>query len=732
MSDRASRQSHESAVEVERYELTAAPAYSFALERRQFLQLSGGALVVAVLASRSAAQPQQGRGGAPATDDDVDAWLQVTPDGRVTVFTGKVEVGQNIRTSLAQTVADELAVPFERITMVMGDTDRTPFDNGTFGSQSTPRMAPQLARAARSAREMLVTRAAAIWSVDAATLAAEDGRVRGPDGRSLTFGDLVRDQQLRGAVTGEAAPAPHAEWRERGTSRSKVDARDYVTGTHRFPSDIDRPGLLHGRVIRPERYGAVAVSVDLSAARAMPGVVAVHDDTFIGVAAPSPHLLARAVDAVRVTWRHEEGLPTSETLFDVLRTTRGTASQGGGASPQITGRGAAALADAARTVRRTFHIPYIAHVPLEPRAAVAEWTDDGRVTVWTGTQRPFGVRRELAQAFRMPEDRVRVIMPDTGSGYGGKHTGEQAIEAARLARAAKRPVRLVWTRAEEFMWAYMRPAGVIEAAAGLDADGQLVAWSFDNWNSGGAGIRTPYDVPHQAITFHPSDSPLRQGSYRALAATANNHAREMLMDEAARLVGEDPLAWRVKHLAGGDSRVSRSSSGTPSIPVRLRGVLGAVATEVGWPVTAPAGRAWGIACGSEKNSVVATAAEVSRTRDGFRVERLVTAFECGAIINPEGVRHQVEGAVVQGLGGALFEEVRFADGRLLNGSLSQYRVPRFADMPAIDILLLDRPGQPSDGAGETPIITVAPAIGSAVRAFGPVADALPVRLVQQA
>ena len=699
-------------VEPERYELSAGPSYLFRLQRRQFLQLTGGGLVVAALHGSAAGQGPDMPARPDVLDtDDVAAWLQVDATGRVTVFTGKVEVGQNIRTSLAQTVADELKVPVHDIEMVTGDTARTPFDNGTFGSQTTPRMAPQLARAARSARALLLQRAAEVLRTDVAALTAAEGRVRATDGRVATYAELVKGQDLRGAIAADG-PSPRAEWVVRGTPVPKVAARAFVTGAHRFTADLSRPGMLHGQVIRPTGYGAVLDGVDLSAARAMDGVVVVHDDTFIAVAAPSPRAAARAADAVRAAWRVPDAQPSSSTLFDVLR--RGT-SQGTGrgpASPTVVGDIAEGRRLATRTFERTFHVPYIAHVPLEPRAAVAEWSDDGALTVWTGTQRPFGVRRELAQAFRLSDDRVRVLVPDTGSGYGGKHTGEQAVEAARIARAAKRPVRLVWSRAEEFMWAYFRPAGVIDVAAGVDASGRLVSWTLDNWNSGTAGIRTPYDIAHQALTFHPSASPLRQGSYRALAATANTFAREMVIDEVARALGEDLLDFRMRHLT--DSR--------------MRGVLRAVADHVGWPATPPAGHGWGLACGTEKNSVVAIAANVSRTADGFRVERLVTAFECGAIVNPDGLRHQVEGAVVQGLGGALFEAVQFEAGRLQNGTMSRYRVPRFADVPTIDVLLVDRPERSSDGAGETPIIAVAPAIGSAVRALGSVADALPVAL----
>jgi isoquinoline 1-oxidoreductase len=367
----------------------------------------------------------------------------------------------------------------------------------------------------------------------------------------------------------------------------------------------------------------------------------------------------------------------------------------------------------ARTFTESYLIPYIAHVPLEPRAAVAEWAD-GRLTVWTGTQRPFGVRSELADAFHIPEDRIRVIVPDMGSGYGGKHTGEVAIEAARLARAAGKPVKLVWTRAEEFTWAYFRPAGVIDVKAAVDARHRIVSWEFDNWNSGNAGIRTPYDIPNQRIQFHQSDSPLRQGSYRGLAATANHYAREMHMDAIARALNIDPFEFRLQHLK--DERVAA--------------VLKAAAQQIGWPKPSAAGRSLGIACGTEKGGYIATAAELSSAADSFNIERLAVAFECGAIVNPEGLRNQVEGAVVQGLGGALFEAIKFEGGHILNGSLAQYRVPRFKDVPSIEIVLLDRKDLPSAGAGETPIVCVAPAIGAAARAFGKVKPALPLTLVR--
>jgi CO/xanthine dehydrogenase Mo-binding subunit len=344
-------------------------------------------------------------------------------------------------------------------------------------------------------------------------------------------------------------------------------------------------------------------------------------------------------------------------------------------------------------------VAYIAHAPLEPRAALAEWSGS-KLTVWTGTQRPFGVRGELAQAFGIPEDDVRVIVPDTGSAYGGKHTGEAAIEAARLARAAGRPVKLIWTREEEFTWAYFRPAGVIEIASAARADGMLTAWEQHTYNAGAAGIQTPYDIANQLIAFHPALPVLRQGSYRALAATANHFARETHMDEIAHALGRDPLALRLLNLRD----------------ERLRAVLEAAAEAFGWGERPQPGHGFGIAGGAEKGSYVATCAEAALepATGKVRVVRIVQAFECGAIVNPNGLRNQVEGAIVQGLGAALFEAIDFANGKILNNGFSSYRVPRFGDMPAIEIVLVDRPDLPSAGAGETPIVGIAPALGNAL------------------
>jgi isoquinoline 1-oxidoreductase len=330
---------------------------------------------------------------------------------------------------------------------------------------------------------------------------------------------------------------------------------------------------------------------------------------------------------------------------------------------------------------------------------VAEWTD-GRLTVWTGTQRPFGVKTELAQAFKIPDSRVRVIVPDTGSAYGGKHTGECAVEAARLAKAAGKPVKLTWSREEEFSWAYFRPAGVIDVTSGVRKDGIITAWEFHNYNSGASGIDHQYEVENQTIQFHPTKSPLRQGSYRGLAATANHFARESHIDDLAHSVQIDPLEFRFKNLKD----------------QRMRAVLAAASERFGWSKSKGPGKVGcGISCGFEKGGYVATCAEIAIDPKGdVKIRRVVTAFECGAIVNPDHLKNQVEGSVVMAIGGALFESIEFEDGKVLSNKLSRYRVPRFSDTPVVEAVLMDRKDLDSAGAGETPIVGLAPAVGNAI------------------
>jgi isoquinoline 1-oxidoreductase len=689
-------------LEPERYELTAPPAYRFEVDRREFFKFLGaGILIIGVLKNAHALQ-ESGTGKRPdkSLPQEIGAWLHIGENGAVTVYTGKVEVGQNIRTSLSQCVAEELHVPVSKIQMVMGDTKLTPFDMGTFGSRTTPTMSPQLRKVAAAARNLLIGLAATQWQIDRKRLVAADGKVTDPETkRSVEYAVLVKGQQFTQTISAEDSPIPPTQWTVQGQSSPKVDGREFVTGKHRYPSDQKLPEMLHGKILRPASFGATLVSIDAHEAEQIPAVTVVHDGNFVGVVAPSVEIASRAVKAIRAEWKTEPQ-PSGKELFEYLKkNVVEDKDPTGNASRAEAGSVEKALASADHRLQQTYTVSYIAHAPLEPRAALAQWSGDN-LTVWTGTQRPFGVRSELAEAFRIPEERVRVLMPDTGSGYGGKHTGEAAIEAARLARAAKRPVKLVWTREEEFTWAYFRPAGVIEVTSGLRGDGTIVAWEFHNYNSGEAGIKTYYDIANQKIEFHPTRSPLRQGSYRALAATANHFARESFMDELAHLVNMDPLDFRLKNLKN----------------ERLRAVFEAAAKKFGWGRAKAASHGFGMGGGFEKAGNIATCAEVAvdRKEGEVKVVRLVTAFECGAIVNPDNLRNQIEGSNIMGLGGALFEAIEFENGRVLNGRFSSYRVPRFSDVPTIETVLLDRKDLPSAGAGECPMVGLAPAIGNAI------------------
>ncbi|MDB5321764.1 MAG: nicB [Phycisphaerales bacterium] len=693
--------------------------------RRGFLNVLGAGIVIAVAPETARAQvaPAGGRGrggggrGGAGGAKTVAARLHIGQDGIITVMTGKVECGQGARAELTQAAAEELRVGADRVRLVMADTGLAPDDGGTSGSQSTPSTVPAIRRGCSAARGLLVALAARRWEVDAKTLEVRDGKVSdGAAGaRSLSYADLAADKDaeklLAGAIPADVVMTPVESWKVMGTSVARPNGRDIVMGAHHYPSDVSRPGMLYGRVLRAPAYNAKLASVDLGPAKGMTGVVAVQDKDFVGVAATTAFLAERALEAIAKTakWEDPPAQPSSEALYDYLRErVRGGAPKNPFADE---------VAKAAKSLRQSYHVAYVQHCPMEPRAAVAEWIDD-KLTVWTGTQQPFGVRGALAQALGVAGDRVRVIVPDVGGGFGGKPTGECAVEAARLARGAGKPVSLRWTREEEFTWAYFRPAGVIEAEASLDDRGGLATWNFTNINSGGNEVQSPYRVAKNQARFVGSEPPLRHGSYRALAVTANTFGRESFMDELAVLAGRDPLEFRLAHLEGG----------------RLRTVLEEAARRFDWASRVKDKRAdvgVGLACGTDKGSYVAACAEVVADRKAgtFTVTRVCQAYECGKIINPANLMRQVTGAIVMGLGPALREEMRFAGGKILNGNFADYEVPRFADLPELEVHLLDRADLASAGAGETPIIAIAPAVANALfAATGVRVRQMPIRL----
>ena len=637
---------------------------------RDYFEVLGEGLVVVVPPEATAPGTWSPTGG---------AWLHVGADGRVTAFTGKVEVGQGTRAALQRAVARELRMPVDGVRIVMGDTDVCPFDIGTFGSLSMPTALPPLRIAAATAR-------------------AELGRV------GAEFAD--RRQELEAVKTGkrrvviasaDVALVPPTDWSDAG-SLTRPAALQAVTGAKVFATDIVVDGIWHGRVLRPPAPGQRLCSADTTAAEAIPGVIVRHGD-FVGVAASDASTAARALEAIVSAWEPAD-LVGEAALTDHLRTHPIEVEGWGGSFEHVTGAVDDALQSADVQLERTYTTAYLAHAPLETRVALAQWNGD-RLTVWTATQQPFNTRSELARAFGLRDALVRVVVPDAGGGFGGKHSPEVAIEAARLARASGHPVQVRWTREEEFTHGYFRPASVIDVRAGATSGGALTAWEFTNINSGSAAITCPYEVANQRIHFQPADAPLRQGPYRALAATANHFARESMIDELAHALRVDPLEFRMRNLR--DDRLST--------------VIAAATERFGWSDRRrESGVGAGFAAGVEKGGRIATCVEI-RSRPGaddLEILRIVTAFECGAVVDTDNLRNQITGATIMGIGGALFEAVHFDRHHILNPRFSEYRVPRFGDTPPIEVVLVDRPDLPPAGGGETPIVAIAPALASAL------------------
>ncbi len=660
-------------------------------ERDYFEVLGPGA--VSVLAARP-----EGATGGVWNPPNGGAWVHIGEDATVRAFTGKVDVGQGTRTALALVVAEALDIPADRVELRMGDTDVCPWDIGTFGSRSMPDAAPALYSASVGAGALLIELAAHRAGGRPEEFELRDGAVRrkgSPTG--LSFGDLVRGKSLVRVAPPTGPGALAIPVHRVGRSPSEPLADELVSGRRRYVSDVTRPSMLHGAVLWPPVRGATLLEADLGAAERPGGVRLVRDGAFVGATAETPTAARAAVASVRARW--DRPSYPAESEIEAYLTTHPHAGEAWDLEEDREGNLETGLAGAVQQLEARYRTAYIAHVPLEPRCAVAEWTGT-RLTVWVGTQTPFRARAHVAGALGCSEDDVRIIVPPTGAAFGGKHGREVATAAARLARAAGRPVRLAFTREEEFRYGYLRPMSIVDIRAGVDADGRLTAWSFHNLNGGAAAAPTPYVVPNRHVWNTLADSPLAQGPYRSLAANANNFARECAMDELAEKAGADPLEFRRRHLDD----------------PRLRTVLERATEKAGWSCRGRGpGAGFGLALGREKGSRVATVAEV-HVDPGRRVHvtRLVTSFEAGAIVSPEDLRSQVEGAHVMALGGALFEEVHFDRGAVTNPRLSQYRVPRFSDVPEIEVELIDAREHPPAGAGETPMIAVAPAIANAI------------------
>ncbi|MFN7934363.1 MAG: molybdopterin cofactor-binding domain-containing protein [Bryobacteraceae bacterium] len=636
-------------LEPDRFEIFAPAAHRFEFSRREFFTLLGAGVLYVISA-------QDAEGQQP---ERIAMRLHVAPSGMVTVLTGKVDVGQGLRTLLTQAAAEELRLPPEKVRVQTCDTAVTPDDGGTWASLTTPQTVPAVRMAAAALRE-------------------------------AGFKAEALQQTVAASVT---LTAPK-DWKVLGTSLPPVSGLDIVTGRQKYGADLRVEGMLHGKVLRAPSYHASLMKVDGSAAEKLAGVRFVRNGTLAGVVAGDEQTAFAALRLLKAEWK-ETPLPAHGDVFAQLRkTAEAPVLQRGSRYPAVIEQGSVqeAMKSAVRRHEATYTAEYIAHVALDCRSAIAAWDGD-KLTVHCGTQAPQVVRRELADAFRIPVSNVRLIVSTIGAGFGSKHRGECELEAAALAKAVGKPVRLAWSREDEFLAGYFRPAAVVDVKTGLDASQRIVGWDFHNYNSGASGLAVPYAIANSYCGFHKSDSPLRQGSYRSLAAVANTFARESHMDEVAHLTGTDAVDYRLRHIED----------------ARLRHVVEDGARRFGWK---RGQRGVGVACTIEKDARLALFAEVEEEKP-VRVRRLLLLFDCGAVMNPDNLRNQLTGALIQGMGGALFEAVRHDRRQVLTSRLSRYRVPRMADLPEIEVQLVDRREVPAAGAGEAGITLVAPALANA-------------------
>lgn len=672
------------------------------LGRRDFLRLLGGGIVVLFSTDAWDLLGQEARTRSYPTD--VNAYLRIAANGRVTVFSGKIEMGQGIVTSLAQMAADELGVSLDSIDMVMGDTALCPFDMGTFGSMSTRFFGPALRAAAAEAKAVLVTLASEKLGKPPEALSVENGVVFVTADRrtKVTFGQLAKGEKIVRKLEGKVAIKSVADFQVMGKAEKRRDAREKVTGKARYAGDIRLPGMLYARVLRPPAHGATRKSVDTSAAARVPGVLVVDEEGLVAVLHADPEAAEKALALVKAEYDVPEPAFDDRTVFAHLLSVAGE-----GEEKERKGDLAEGERRSVSLFEGTYRNGYGAHASIETHTALARF-EAGTMTVWTSTQTPFPNQQAIAQALGLPLEKVRVITPFVGGGFGGKSGGgQQAIEAARLARRTGKPVQVCWSRAEEFFLDAFRPAAVVAIRSGLDGAGRISLWDYRVYAAGSRSAEPLYDVPSCLLRTYgrwgsgPKMHLFATGPWRAPGANLNVFARESQIDTMAAHAKVDPLEFRLRNLSD----------------QRMRRVLATAAEKFGWTSAAgPSGRGVGVACGIDAGTYVALMAQVTVDRSTGRVavKRIVCAQDMGIVINPDGATMQMEGCLMMGLGYTLSEEVRFSGGRILTTSFDTYELPRFSGMPEIETVLVKNDELSPQGGGEPAIVPVGAVVANAV------------------
>jgi nicotinate dehydrogenase subunit B len=678
--------------------------------------------------------------------DRLDDWIAIQVDNTVLAASGKVELGTGTRTALAQIVAEELDVPFEQVRMVMGDTLRTPDEGYTAGSMTVQTSGSALRHAAAEARRALLEMASDRLDAAPDELAVQAGVISvtyHPD-RKVTYAELMGGKPFNRTVTGNAPLKPPESYRIVGASIPRVDLPQKVTGHPSFIHDLKVPGMLHARLVRPPGPEAQLVSLDEGSIADIPGLVKlVHQGNFIGIITEREEQAVMAANRLKVDWKEAGSFPRMQDLYTYLQ-----AQPTNDVLLLEEGRVEEILRQAHRQLHAIYEQPYHAHASIGPSCAVADVQAD-QITVWSSTAGPYPLRGALAQMAGVPVEKIHLIHMEGAGSYGQNGSDDVAADALVLSRAVGRPVRVQWTREQEFIWEPKAPAMVMEVSGGLDAQGNVIAWDYGVWSpthvarprfgnqlltarllSGEAespprfsmgaerNARTNYAFPKQRVMVHwLTMSPLRASAFRSLGGAENTFANESFMDELAAAAGVDAVDFRLRYLNG----------------PREREVLKTAAEKAGWQTRpSPKAKKDGVAQGrgvafaryENDQAIVACIAnvEVDQESGAMRVERIVVAHDCGLIINPDGLRNQIEGNVVQSLSRALKEEVKFTETRITSVDWDTYPILKFSEVPPVDIVLINRPERPALGAGEPSTITTAAAIANAIF------DAVGVRL----
>lgn len=685
------------------------------MSRRTLFKLAGGGIVIFIGLEPSTVRAQDAGRLYP---EDFNAYLVIRKNGRVTVFSGKIEMGQGVLTSQAQMVAEELDVELAAIDMVLGDTDQCPWDMGTFGSLTTRMFGPALRAAAAKARAALTRLAANKFAVPEESLVTKNGviSVRGEPGRHIGYGELSKGARIAQVVDEEAALRAASDFRVIGSSPLRLDALEKVTGAAKYAADIRRQGLLYARILRPPMHGATLLKLDTLNAEKVSGIMLVKQGGLIAALSADPEAATAALAQVKADWSLPEQKVDPGNIFEHI-------SKQATKQKIVTRKGdiADARAGVATLFEMTYQKGYVAHAPIEPHAAVAE-VRDGKATIWASTQTPFPARDQIAKMLGMEPKNVRVITPFLGGGFGGKSANGQAAEAAQLARITGKPVQVAWSRAEEFFYDRFDPAAVVKIVSGTGRDGEIALWDYLVYAAGERGATPVYDIANVSVrsnggTSYGSDSagasvhPFAVGPWRAPGANMNVFATESQIDIMAAAAGTDPLAFRLKNLT--DPRMIR--------------VLNAAALAFGWKDAAtPSRRGFGLACSVDAGTYVATMAEVSinPATGQVKVLRVVCAQDMGIVVNPEGARMQMEGGITMGLGYTLTEELQFHGGEILDRNFDTYAIPRFSGAPPIKAVLVKNDALAPQGGGEPAITTTGAVIANAVF------DAIGVRMTQ--